>query len=197
MVILFSSSQSLVDFLASTNVDDQKVDVVTQAWLDTVLYVPRKAELILHWLLGRLLGAYSPLFDLRYWSLLLSITRTHHDAIPPLLLRLPPFSRPIITFLDDVSADSTLLINTFAESLSLLFPYVSRRISLDALGDIVCAVLRFLSKSWVNLLEREGITKLFVTILLQYKSAFGVASVSIKKKVIISIHFCRQGLIHR
>lgn len=184
--IMFSSSQELVVFLSSSS---DNVDIVRKSWLDNVLYVPRKADLILHWLLTRLIGAYTPLFDIRYWSLLLSIACTHYQSIPPLLLRLPPLSRPIITFLDHVSPDEHLLINAFAESFSLLFPYASRRISLEALGDIICAILRFLSKSWVNLSEREGITKLFVTILLEYKTAFGVASVAIKKKVSISIFF--------
>jgi hypothetical protein len=138
----------------------------------------------------------SPLLDLRYWTLLLSIhlqlLETHKPStktwLAPLIHRLPPLTNVIITFLGYIPASANpndnelALLDVFTKSLILLFPHASRRISIDALGEVLCAIFRFLARGLVAT-QWDGTRKFFLMILTEYKRAFGVAPVGMKKKV--------------
>ncbi|KAH9890919.1 Urb2/Npa2 family-domain-containing protein [Cubamyces lactineus] len=127
-----------------------KIDIAKDAWENTHLYVPNKAEAIIEWLLTRLLKDRSrdrqsnPLCDIRYWDLLAKILtsekhgdhgRTSRAWLVPLLNRVP-IAPVILSYLELVASEGSLDIAQYAavsQCITALWPLAVPKFNPDTL----------------------------------------------------------------
>ncbi|KAL7285691.1 hypothetical protein ACG7TL_000796 [Trametes sanguinea] len=157
-----------------------KIDIARDAWQDTQLYVPNKAEAIVEWLLTRLLKdkskdrAENPICDSRYWNVLYNILvssggEKHGDRVRALrawlvpLLNRVPIAPIILTYLEVASSEGSLDIaqyTLFLGCVSVLWPLAVPKFSPEALLECFGAVqlyTLFLQKylqSWLQVATR-------------------------------------------
>ncbi|KAI0359178.1 hypothetical protein OH77DRAFT_1473878 [Trametes cingulata] len=119
-----------------------KIDIAREAWENTHLYVPNKAEAIVEWVLTRLLKDKSrdrqsnPLCDTRYWDLLARVLLTsgadkHGDHgralrawLVPLLNRVP-IAPIVLSYLELIATEDSLDLaqyKLFAQCIAILWP---------------------------------------------------------------------------
>ncbi|KAI0768505.1 Urb2/Npa2 family-domain-containing protein [Trametes elegans] len=119
-----------------------KIDIARDAWDNTLLYVPNKAEAIVEWLLTRLLKDKSkdrqsnPICDSRYWGLLRKVlvasgAEEHSDHnralrawLVPLLNRVP-FAPVILSYLEYAAKEGSLDVAQYAlvsQCIAILWP---------------------------------------------------------------------------
>ncbi|OSD05999.1 hypothetical protein PYCCODRAFT_1431820 [Trametes coccinea BRFM310] len=141
-----------------------KIDIARDAWQDTQLYVPNKAEAIVEWLLTRLLKdkskdrAENPICDSRYWNVLYNILvssggEKHGDHVRALrawlvpLLNRVPIAPIILTYLEVASSEGSLDIaqyTLFLGCVSVLWPLAVPKFSPETLLECFGAVVHFL-----------------------------------------------------
>ncbi|KAI9066632.1 hypothetical protein FKP32DRAFT_1589329 [Trametes sanguinea] len=141
-----------------------KIDIAREAWQDTQLYVPNKAEAIVEWLLTRLLKdkskdrATNPICDSRYWNLLYDIlvssggekhgdhSRALRAWLVPLLTRVP-IAPIILSYLELASSEGPFDIaqyTLFLGCVSVLWPLAVPKFSPETLLECFGAVVHFL-----------------------------------------------------
>ncbi|KAF5312634.1 hypothetical protein D9619_003319 [Psilocybe cf. subviscida] len=127
-----------------------KIDIALKAWNDSSFYVPSKAEIIADWLLTKLLkekgkeSSANPIFDIRFWRLLSSVTerqastakglnlRTNKSWLANLLHRIPlgPVVVAVLSSFDDIATIDGLH-STIASCLSGLWPLSVQRMNVE------------------------------------------------------------------
>ncbi|KAI0374393.1 hypothetical protein BV20DRAFT_977085 [Pilatotrama ljubarskyi] len=138
-----------------------KIDIAREAWENTHLYVPNKAEAIVEWLLTRLLKDKSrdrqsnPLCDTRYWDLLARVLRSsgadkygdHGRALRawlvPLLNRVP-IAPIVLSYLEvNATGDDVDLAQykLFAQCIAILWPLAVPKFSPETLLECFGAAL--------------------------------------------------------
>lgn len=164
-----------------------KIEIAQQAWKNTSLYVPSKAEVIVDWILTRFLKdkgketyelfrllsvllyskscyrALNPLFDNRYWRLLLDLitspdipqksttdSRSIKTWLVPLLYRIP-IGPIVVIFLNSfvhIHEEQREQLSELASScLIILWPLAVQRMNGELLLECFGALLGFLSSN--------------------------------------------------
>ncbi|TBU64845.1 Urb2/Npa2 family-domain-containing protein [Dichomitus squalens] len=151
-----------------------KIDIARQAWEDSLLYVPNKAEAISDWLLSRLLKDRSrersenPVFDTRYWLLLADVlacssparegdpsTRTSRPWLVPLLNRVP-VAPIILSYFELLSESDSIDFEQYklvAWCVSVLWPLAVPKFSPETLLECFGAVLQLGVSSMLSALD--------------------------------------------
>ncbi|KAH9853182.1 Urb2/Npa2 family-domain-containing protein [Lenzites betulinus] len=139
-----------------------KIDIAAEAWTNTALYVPNKAEAIVEWILTRLLKDRSkdrsstPVRDSRYWALLARVLAfpgadKHGDGgravriwLVPLLNRVP-VAPIILSYLESVAAEGSLdsaQHSLFTQCIGVLWPLAVPKINPETLLECFGAALQ-------------------------------------------------------
>lgn len=164
-----------------------KIDIALKAWNDNSFYVPSKAEIIADWLLTKLLkekgkercvlgqkfrlmnikqvhdpSSANPIFDIRFWRLLSSVTerqgstakglnlRTNKPWLANLLHRVPlgPVVVAVLSSFDDIATNDGLH-STIASCLSGLWPLSVQRMNVElvqsSFGAFISCVFKEIS----------------------------------------------------
>ncbi|KAL1952185.1 hypothetical protein VTO73DRAFT_1334 [Trametes versicolor] len=138
-----------------------KIDIATEAWQNTQLYVPNKAEAIVEWILTRLLKDRSkdrsnPVRDSRYWALLSNVLAVsgadkHGDHgralrawLVPLLNRVPT-APVVLSYLEAVATEGSLDSAQHAlgtQCITVLWPLAVPKINPETLLECFGTALR-------------------------------------------------------
>ena len=161
-----------------------KIEISQQAWEDASFYVPRKAEVIVDWILAKFLkdkgkemygffiylvlplpsvisksycSAFNPVFDKRYWRLLLELVTTPQKGatgsrsikswLAPLLHRMPvgPVVVVFLTSFAHVHEEEREQLSEFASScLIILWPLAVQKMNAELVLECFGALLGFL-----------------------------------------------------
>jgi len=183
-----------------------KVEFAREAWDDTAFYLPNKGEVIVDWLLTRLLKDkakerdVNPILDTRYWQLLsdilsssdagsakpISTARSIKSWILPVLNRTPiaPIVVAFFSLTASATRDTKLALNPLvSQCLAVLWPLAVPRFTPEILLECFGAVLAYLvqtrSDDIVDVENLAGQTMLLV--VSSYKIGFGNSAN--KKKV--------------
>lgn len=165
------SSQDFVRSLKATSDPPliggpSKIEIARQAWEDASFYVPSKAEVIVDWILAKFLKdkgkeiALDPVFDKRYWRLLLELvtspgtprkgiteSRSIKTWLVPLLHRIPigPIAVVFLNSFVQVHEGYREQLSELANScLIILWPLAVQRMNGELLLDCFGALLGFL-----------------------------------------------------
>ncbi|GBE78138.1 hypothetical protein SCP_0110210 [Sparassis crispa] len=188
-----------------------KIELASKAWEDTSLYIPNKAEVIVDWILMRLLKHKSrdadPLLDDRYWQLLSEIlscdslragesARAAKAWLIPLLNCLPiaPIVRDFFNMLSSTDSEVNLNLNALvSRCLVVVWPLAVPKIGIEALLECFGAVL-----GW-SIVPHEGeemngrnVVQAQLLVVQAYRAA--LANAANKKKLYPT--FVQNHLVH-
>ncbi|KAI0670121.1 Urb2/Npa2 family-domain-containing protein [Trametes maxima] len=142
-----------------------KIDIAREAWENTRLYVPNKAEAIVEWILTRLLKdkardrAANPVWDSRYWALLSSILVSsgadkHGDNgralrawLVPLLSRVP-IGPVVLAYLEALSTEASFdpaQYGLVAQCIAILWPLAVPKFNPETLLECFGAAVHLLA----------------------------------------------------
>lgn len=165
-----------------------KVEIATQAWEDASFYVPRKAEIIVDWILGKFLKDKSkapssnPILDFRLWhllhgvistdvALLSSHTRPSKTWLATLLHRISiaPILVTFFALLEGLDSQMRERLSQVVSScLSIVWPLAVQKmgteIFLECFGSFLPVV------QWCE--HDEGLVRIGVNVVSSYKDSF-------------------------
>ncbi|KXN84790.1 hypothetical protein AN958_12084 [Leucoagaricus sp. SymC.cos] len=132
-----------------------KIEIARQAWVTNAFYLPSKGEVIVDWLLSSFLKdrsqstTTSPIFNPRYWGLLLDVLSDKSNARPlktwltPVLYRTPlqPILSVFLAKLNEVGSPSES-VETVSSCVSIIWPISAQKISLEHLADLFNLLLQ-------------------------------------------------------
>ncbi|KAH9835766.1 Urb2/Npa2 family-domain-containing protein [Rhodofomes roseus] len=196
-----------------------KIELAREAWETTSFYFPNKDEVIVDWLLTRLLkdkakaGDASPILDSRYWQLLSDIvcppdetnvkrtntSRTAKRWLLPLLNRIPV--APIVTAYFSLSGPldehaRVTLDKFFSRCLVTIWPLATPKFSPDVLLECFGALLVHLTTRRAGEDDPTNATahvgKAALLVISSYRTAYG--NLANKKKLYTT--FLQHHFLH-
>ncbi|KAI0067870.1 hypothetical protein BV25DRAFT_1876669 [Artomyces pyxidatus] len=178
-----------------------KIDIVRQAWDATSFYVPNKGEVIVDWILNRLLkdrtrdSDFNPILDLRYWQVLSDILNPSEPTTSQRILLTKTWLRPLVTripvapivaslFNLSIGLDGARRADLYSVSsgpIAILWPLAVQKMPPDMLLDCFGALLRVLADASFGRLPHQGRSRIGQLITSSFRITLG--NTSTKKKL--------------
>ncbi|KAF8527957.1 Urb2/Npa2 family-domain-containing protein [Hysterangium stoloniferum] len=192
---LLQSAQSFIRVLKSNNDTSfpsglTKITIARAGWESKALYLPRKAGVVLEWLLPSIYKEHKDeanpgQLDLAYWDLLADILSDPGDTqIEPIILR---FSAHVwintffATYAATPSHSREQLSNRFTHILHVVWPILIQRAGLDALTECVGSSFNVIYGIGIKGLN-ENLNAMFNLVLSGFTHSFVNSNVTARKK---------------
>ncbi|KAH9921960.1 Urb2/Npa2 family-domain-containing protein [Epithele typhae] len=191
-----------------------KIEIARQAWDNTSMYVPNKAEAIVEWLLSIMLKdksrpPYNPLYDSRFWGLLSDVLCVPHAArasdhgrairawMVPLLNRIP-ISPIVLSYLEAYHSgcrDAVFGFEIAARCIAVLWPLAAPKFNPETLLESFGAVIRLGASanapvSPFNLPQTLDVSRALTAIVSSYRSC--LANWAAKRKHLYTLFLGRH-----
>ncbi|RDB29584.1 hypothetical protein Hypma_015277 [Hypsizygus marmoreus] len=175
-----------------------KIEIARKSWDDTSFYVPSKAEVIVDWILTKLLKekankpSLNPILDLRIWELLHDVISSSDTALLrtntrplkawlPMLLNRIPFAPILLSLLDLVSSlDSETrhgLTGVVSSCLEDIWPLAVQKTSTETIMECFGAFVRICGLCEID----TGLARIGMIITASFRNS--VSNSSNKKKI--------------
>jgi hypothetical protein len=188
-----------------------KIEIARGVWDTSSFYVPNKGELIVDWILARLLKDKSkgpkinPLLDIRYWDLLFDVIsspspRPIKSRLLPILNRIPiaPVVISLLFILPSCPSETLPSLTTrVRQTFDIIWPLAVQKFSTEMLLEVFAGLMGV-----VRLCEADdNLSQIGNSIVFAFRTSLGNANSGVKKKasfltVLFSLPFIRFAQIY-